>query len=90
MAPLRGLLDTKMNVLDEILKWSETLPAWQRDALRRLIVQGPLSEDDLAELIELCKAAHGLAEKRPSDPLQKKHIPTPDPNLNLVLFQNPA
>ncbi len=73
-----------MIVLDEILKWSSTLPSWQRDALRRLIAQGPLSEDDISELTELCKAAHGLAEKRTSERLEKKHISAPDPSLDFV------
>ena len=44
-----------MNVLQEILIWSAGRPAWQRDALRRLITAGELSDDDLHDLTEICK-----------------------------------
>ena len=40
-----------MNVLQEILIWSAGRPAWQRDALRRLITAGELSDDDLWALM---------------------------------------
>jgi hypothetical protein len=31
-----------MNVLQEILEWSQGRPMWQRDALRRLVLNGEL------------------------------------------------
>ena len=39
-------------VLKEILDWSQSQdrPAWQRDALRRLVSKGELSKDDIREL----------------------------------------
>lgn len=77
-------MDNNSNVLGQILEWSAGRPAWQRDALRRLVTQGPLSESDLQDLTEICKAAHGLAEKRSSEPLEKKHIPVRDAALNVV------
>lgn len=64
-----------MTVLDEILNWSKTRPNWQRDALRRLVEKGELSEDDIAELTEICKAAHGLTEGKDGIPLDPKHLP---------------
>ena len=64
-----------MTVLQEILEWSQDRPAWQRDALRRLAVKGELSEDDLRELAEICKAAHGLAEQQEVTPLSRDHVP---------------
>jgi len=64
-----------VDVLREILEWSPTRPAWQRDALRRLVTQGELSNSDLQELTELCKAAHGLAENHGALPLEERHIP---------------
>lgn len=64
-----------MSVLEEILEWSQDRPAWQRDALRRLVLNGELSEDDIRDLIEICKSAHGLAEQRDSVPFAKEHIP---------------
>ena len=65
-----------MNVLQEILKWSEDRPTWQRDALRRLVVDGELSDDDISDLTEICKGDHGLAEKAEVKPLAKEHVPS--------------
>ena len=62
-------------VLDEILEWSQGRPAWQRDALRRLVLNGELSDDDIHALTEICKSAHGLAEQQETAPLTKAHVP---------------
>ena len=67
-----------MSVLKEILEWSSERPTWQRDALRRLVLNDELSEDDVRELGEICKAAHGLSEQQDALPLTKDHIPTAD------------
>jgi len=64
-----------MNVLEEIVQWSQDRPPWQRDALRRLVLNGDLSDDDIHELRETCKSAHSLAEQRDAVPLDKTHIP---------------
>ena len=64
-----------MTVLDEILNWSKTRPNWQRDALRRLVEKRELSEEDIVDLTEICKAAHGLTEGRDGIPLDTKHLP---------------
>lgn len=47
------------SVLEIILEWSEVRPAWQRDALRRIVLNGALAGDDIAELVELCKKEKG-------------------------------
>lgn len=65
-----------MNVLQEVLVWSQDRPAWQRDALRRLAQNGQLVDDDIRELAEACKSAHGLAIPRDLEPLAKEHLPT--------------
>ncbi|MDP2345598.1 MAG: AAA family ATPase [Deltaproteobacteria bacterium] len=53
-------------MLDEIVKWSEQLPLWQRDALRRLVKQQSLLPDDIAELTTLCLAPRlAIAEQVP-------------------------
>ena len=65
-----------MKVLHEILEWSHGRPVWQRDALRRLVLNGALFEDDILALAEMCKAAHGLAEQQKVLPLAKHHVPT--------------
>lgn len=66
-----------VDVLGELLGWSTSLPDWQRDALRRLVAQGELTQDDLEELVTLCKAGHGLADidRVSARPLEKKHLP---------------
>ncbi|MGZ9189905.1 MAG: restriction endonuclease subunit S, partial [Nitrospira sp.] len=67
--------DIAMNVLQEILEWSQGRPMWQRDALRRLVLNGELSDEDICSLTEICKSAHGLAEQQETDPLAKEHMP---------------
>ena len=64
-----------MNVLQSILKWSESLPGWQRDALRRLVASGDLADLDIEQLMTLSKIPHGLAKGETVDPLQAQHIP---------------
>lgn len=64
-----------MNILEELLTWSQERPTWQRDALRRLVQNGDLSEDDLHALTEICKSAHGLAGEQEIMPLAKEHVP---------------
>lgn len=64
-----------MTVLQEILEWSKERPLWQRDALRRLVVSGELTDDDIAELTAICKGEHGLADKAEAQPLAEQHVP---------------
>ena len=66
-----------MNVLTEVLQWSAERPAWQRDALRRLVQAKELTEGDVAELVQLCKTPYGLAEGGPAVLLAKDHLPAP-------------
>lgn len=62
-------------VLESILDWSRDRPAWQRDALRRIIAKGRLGDDDIKELVELCKLAHGGKSGLKPVPLEKAHLP---------------
>ena len=68
-----------MSALKDILNWSKTSPKWQRDALRRLLLQGKLTDPDFVELTQLCKAAHGLTTAEDSVPeaksLAEEHLP---------------
>ena len=64
-----------VKVLQEILTWSAGRPTWQRDALRRLVVNGELSDEDIRVATEICKGDHGLAEKVEVKPLAKEHVP---------------
>lgn len=59
-----------------ILAWSESRPLWQRDALRRIVLNGYPDEEAFEELLALCKKEHGdptvaLVAK----PLSKDHLP---------------
>ncbi len=67
-----------VNVLKEILKWSLDRPPWQRDALRRLVTQGDLKQEDITALASLCKSRHGLSDKVKAQPLDANHLPQPD------------
>jgi ABC-type cobalamin/Fe3+-siderophores transport system ATPase subunit len=61
-------------VLVEILEWSKERPGWQRDALRRLFVATAISSQDVADLTNMCKGAHGLADPRNAQALAAKHL----------------
>lgn len=65
-------------VLEMILEWSEGRPAWQRDALRRIVQSQKLDEDDIAELTALCKRGRtpaALQSGPAPQPLEKTHLP---------------
>jgi hypothetical protein len=64
-----------VTVLQELLEWSQDRPAWQRDALRRLVLRDELSDDDISALTDICKSAHGLAEQEDIAPLTSEHVP---------------
>ncbi len=64
-----------MTVIKEILEWSSDRPAWQRDALRRLVLGSELSEEDISALVEISKSSYGLAEQQVVAPLAKEHVP---------------
>ncbi len=50
-----------MAALESIIAWAESgLPEWQSDAVRRLLVQDALTEDDRKDLLLMLKALHGL------------------------------
>jgi len=64
-----------MNVLKEIFTWASSRPLWQRDALRRLVLNGDLSAEDINSLTEICKGTQGLVEPQEASPLTLAHIP---------------
>lgn len=74
-------------VLETILEWSQGRPLWQRDALRRIIAQGRVTQEDVPELVELCKVGHGApAGQLVAVPLAKEHLPaTPGEGAALTL-----
>lgn len=66
-----------MSALTDVLTWSADMPAWIRDALRRIVSKRELAYSDVDELVELCKKAHGLSEAAANPlPLTKDHLPS--------------
>lgn len=50
-----------MTALESIVDWAESdLPEWQSDAVRRLLVQDALTDEDRFEILAMVKALHGL------------------------------
>ena len=44
--------------------------------MRRLVTQGDVNDDDIADLVSLCKSQYGLEAHRDGQPLTKDHLPT--------------
>ena len=53
-----------MSILQDILNWSQGLPAWQSDAIARLFAKQVLSTGDLEDLFALIKAEHGIPDSK--------------------------
>lgn len=62
-------IKTEADALADILAWSQNRPVWQRDTLRRLVVNGELADSDIEELTALCKD-QGL----PAEPIAAGHL----------------
>lgn len=68
-----------MSILQEIFSWTQGLPAWQSDAVARLLTKAILAASDLEDLFALLKAAHGIPDPndRKPKPLTADQIPAP-------------
>lgn len=68
-----------MSILQEILEWTQGLPAWQSDAVARLLSKQTLSAEDQDDLFALLKIAHGIPDPkgRVPKPLAADQIPAP-------------
>lgn len=68
-----------MSILQEVLAWTQTLPAWQSDAVARLLTKGSPTKDDHDDLFALLKLTHGIpdAKGRIPKPLTAEQIPAP-------------
>jgi hypothetical protein len=62
-----------MSTIDDVIAWAISLPAWQSDAVRRLLAAGeqPLSAKEYSEILALAKAHMKVA----SAPETLKAIP---------------
>ena len=73
---MKKAADSPKTVLETVLGWSQDRPAWQRDALRRIVAKGRLDADDVNELVGLCKQGRGeKSNGLKPDPLVKAHLP---------------
>lgn len=53
-----------MSILQDILSWTQGLPAWQSDAIARLFAKQTLSQQDMEDLYALLKAEHGIPDPK--------------------------
>ncbi len=80
-----------MTALESIIDWAESdLPEWQSDAVRRLLIQDALTQDDRQDLLFMLKALYGLAPDGTTppkpQPLQKGMVSgAPKSRSNVVL-----
>lgn len=55
-------------VLQQIIKWSQTLSPWQQDAIARLYAKGELTPSDFDDLYALLKAEYGIPDPKGRTP----------------------
>ena len=82
-----------MSILQEILKWSQGLPAWQQDAIARLYAKSDLSPQDFDDMYALLKSEHGIPDpgNRKSAKLTDGQVATPqaqDQQVQIVAIKN--
>ena len=78
------------DALAELVSWSVKLPSWQRDALRRLVVSGSLTDGCLAELLAICCGEVGAPAALPCN---STHIGTGSSarqTVSLIAIRNPS
>lgn len=59
---------SEASALKEILEWSKTRPKWQQDALRRRILSGSFTENDVEDFLAIC-----LGKTEKFAPLLEQH-----------------
>jgi energy-coupling factor transporter ATP-binding protein EcfA2 len=78
---------TEQAALADLVTWAEKRPAWQKDALRRLVTGEELDNTALTELAELC-----LDPNRPHQPISQVHVATETSlgeAVSLISIKNP-
>ena len=79
---------TEKAALADLLAWAEKRPAWQKDALRRLVTGETLDDQAIAELTGLC-----LDPARTHTPISQSHIVAEtiaaEP-ISLISIKNPT
>ncbi len=84
---------TEKAALADLVTWAEKRPAWQRDALRRLVTGETLDDLGIAELTKLCldparthtpiAQSHIVAETSAAQPISLFRSRTPPPSTHL-------
>ncbi|MGH8762545.1 MAG: hypothetical protein ACREUR_04855, partial [Nitrosospira sp.] len=72
----------------DLLAWVAPRPVWQRDALRRLLQNGILVNEDIDDLVELC-----LDPTLPHEPISDAHISSDDgvgEPITIMRIENPT
>jgi energy-coupling factor transporter ATP-binding protein EcfA2 len=66
-----------MSILEDIVEWSKSAPAWQADGVRRLFVNQELAQNDIDEVYDLLKSTHGIPDVFGVEAvaLKRDHIP---------------
>ncbi|MHA6834903.1 AAA family ATPase [Ralstonia pseudosolanacearum] len=82
-----------MSILQEILTWTQGLPAWQSDAVARLLAKQTLTANDQDDLSALLRLAHGIPDpkNRTPKPLTADQIPAPvsvNTHVELLAMKN--
>lgn len=81
-----------MAVIDDVIVWASTLPAWQGDTVRRLLLAGdqPLTAQDYTEILALAKAELKLAQPpegvKPVPPAPGKFSSVPATKVSVKLL----
>lgn len=79
---------TERAALADLVTWAEKRPVWQRDALRRLVMNETLDDQAIDELTALC-----LDPTRPHTPISQSHIAAEanaSEPVSLVSIKNPT
>src|SRR5687768_11711303 len=84
---------TNMSILQDILSWTQGLPAWQSEAIARLFVKQTLSQQDVEDLYALLKVEHGIPDPkgRIANKLSTDQIPaasTPNVHVEFLAVKN--
>jgi hypothetical protein len=66
--PIEEVLTEKAAFAD-LITWATDRPRWQQDALRRLALNGTLTDNDIDGLVNVC-----LSSKEPSQPITNAHL----------------
>ncbi|MFL0801462.1 MAG: AAA family ATPase [Agarilytica sp.] len=76
----------KSSVIRSIFDWSKSRPLWQRDALRRIVQQVSLEEQDISELYDLLKASSSEVEAK-AQPLLEEHLPNDQKSSDPIVLE---